>query len=169
MHLSVRITRLFTRNMMTRSMTGVKSEGKSSGDPMTDFFNLKQFAVVGASNDRDKFGNKVLRCYQQHNRSAIPIHPKEKIVEGIPSLESLSKLAEEHPDWIGETGVSIITPPPVSKKVIEEGFSHGFRWFFFQPGACDSTVRESFRQLQRQDKSLTVIEDCVLVQLGCSH
>jgi predicted CoA-binding protein len=163
------VTRTFSRKIMTRSMSGVKSEGKSSSDPMTDFFHLKRFAVVGASNDRDKFGNKVLRCYQQHNRSAIPIHPKEKIVEGIPALESLTKFAEVHPDWINETGVSIITPPPVSKKVIEEGFSHGFRWFFFQPGACDNNVREAVRLLQRQDNSVTVIEDCVLVQLGCSH
>jgi predicted CoA-binding protein len=30
------------------------------------------FAVVGASTDRYKYGNKVLRCYQQHGRKVCP-------------------------------------------------------------------------------------------------
>ena len=40
------------------------------------------FGVVGASTDRSKYGNKVLRCYLQNGKKAIPVNPKEAQVEG---------------------------------------------------------------------------------------
>ena len=43
------------------------------------FFKSSAYAVVGASTNRDKFGNKVLRCYQQNNKTVYPVHPLEKV------------------------------------------------------------------------------------------
>ena len=45
------------------------------------FLASKAFGVVGASKSRDKYGNKVLRCYLQHGREAIPVNPRETSVE----------------------------------------------------------------------------------------
>ena len=47
------------------------------------------FAVVGASNDRAKYGNKVLRCYQQHGKPVVGVNPKLAEVEGVPCHASL--------------------------------------------------------------------------------
>lgn len=40
--------------------------------------------------DRSKFGNKVLRCYKQHNRVAIPVSKRLPNIEGIESVESIT-------------------------------------------------------------------------------
>jgi predicted CoA-binding protein len=131
------------------------------------YFSQQQFAVVGASTDRTKFGNKVLRCYVAHDKNAIPINKKEKEVEGLASFDSLTALAQANPSSVANTGVSIITPPAVTRAVMEEGISKGYRWFFLQPGTADASVREYYESAHKADPSVKVIESCVLVQLGC--
>ena len=42
-----------------------------------EFLKGKVFGVIGASRDRAKYGNKILRCYLQHGLTAYPINPKE--------------------------------------------------------------------------------------------
>ena len=77
-----------------------------------DFLNGEVFAVAGASTDRTKYGNKVLRCYQQAGREVIPVNPRATEVEGIPCVPDLGSLqAEVH-------GLSIITPPGVTEALV---------------------------------------------------
>jgi len=87
-----------------------------------EFFKRSTFAVVGASKDPTKFGNKVLKCYIAHEKPVIAIHPKEEIIEGLYCAKSLSKLPK---DVLCDLGVSLVTPPTISKKVLEEGLSLG--------------------------------------------
>ena len=54
---------------------------------ITSFLESGPFAVVGASTDRSKYGNKVLRCYLQHGKQAYPINPKAQEVEGQKAYE----------------------------------------------------------------------------------
>ena len=49
----------------------------------------KTVAVVGASNDRNKFGNKALRAYQAEGHTVIPINPNESVVEGLKTYGSV--------------------------------------------------------------------------------
>jgi hypothetical protein len=86
-----------------------------------EFLAEKRFAVVGASNERSKFGNKVLRCYLQDHRDAVPVHPKEPVVEGQTAYKSLGEI----PGGVG--AVSIITPPKVTEAVVEEAGRLGER------------------------------------------
>ena len=73
------------------------------------------FAVVGASGDRSKYGNKVLRCYMMHGRTVYPVNPNASSVEGLdcyPDLVSVPRPLH---------GVSIITPPAVTERIVEAG------------------------------------------------
>lgn len=140
-----------------------------SANDIKQFFKLSKFAVVGASTDRTKFGNKVLRAYQQKSLAATPVNKKVEEIEGVRTKESLTKFAEGFSTSdISLTGVSIITPPAVTREVIEEGYNLGFRWFFLQPGTADRNVKEYCERLKNTDSSFKLIEDCVLVQLGFS-
>lgn len=114
------------------------------------------FGVVGASSNRDKYGNKVLRCYQQNNRPVIPVHPKEKQVEGIDCVSSVADL----PDNVGS--ISIITPPAVTEKVVEAAAAKGIKNIWMQPGA-ESPAAVQFCE----EHGLNVIADgsCLLVVL----
>lgn len=87
-----------------------------------EFFKRSTFAVVGASKDPTKFGNRVLKCYIAHQKPVIAIHPKEEIIEGLHCAKSLSKLPE---DIRSDLGVSIVTPPAITRQVLEEGFNLG--------------------------------------------
>ncbi|MFO0861284.1 MAG: CoA-binding protein [Phycisphaerales bacterium] len=119
------------------------------------------FAVVGASSNRAKYGNKVLRCYLQHGRAAHPVHPFETEVEGRKAWKSLSALQE----GLGKPvhAISIITPPPVTERIIEEAGKLGIRHVWMQPGA------ESGAAIARAEElGMNVIAGgaCVLVVLG---
>lgn len=88
------------------------------------------FAVVGASSNREKYGNKVLRAYLQNRKAPLyAVHPTETEVEGVKAYPSLADLPE-----VPRT-VSIITPPKVTERVVEEAIRLGILHLWMQPGA----------------------------------
>ena len=117
----------------------------------------KRFAVVGASSDRSKYGNKVLRCYLQHGLDAVPVNPKDSEVEGLRAYKSLTEI-EGRPD-----AISIITPPKVTASVVEEAGRLGIRHVWMQPGAESDAAVARAREL-----GMNVISGgpCLLVALG---
>jgi predicted CoA-binding protein len=49
----------------------------------------KVVAVVGASGNRNKFGNKAVRAYRAEGYTVIPINPNEREVEGLATYPSV--------------------------------------------------------------------------------
>ena len=124
---------------------------------IAEFLAGEVFAVVGASNDRAKYGNKVLRCYLQNGRRAIPVNPNARKIEGLAAVPDLASLPEP------VHGASIITPPEVTETIVEEAARAGVKRLWMQPGA------ESARAIERAGElGLSVIAGgpCVLVSLG---
>ena len=120
------------------------------------FLSAKTYGVAGASNNRDKYGNKVLRTYLQNGRTAIPIHPALDEVEGE---RAYAKIA----DAPSMESLSIITPPAVTERIVDEAIDAGVKHLWMQPGA------ESEPAIARaRAAGLTVIAGgpCVLVVLG---
>ena len=141
----------------------------SSRRVIEEYFKLPLFAVVGASTDRDKFGNKVLRCYQHREKVAIPVSKKEKLIEGVQCVDSLTTLAQRKESEVKseDIGVSIVTPPAVTKSVLEEGVRLGFRHFFLQPGTDNEDVKRYIESLKQASPEIKIIQSCVLVELDC--
>ncbi|KIM31176.1 hypothetical protein M408DRAFT_15052 [Serendipita vermifera MAFF 305830] len=101
------------------------------------FISSPRFAVLGASVDRSKYGNKVLRWYQTHQLPVVPINPKVEEIEGINTLAALEDL-----DKPTETSLSIITPPAVTLAALEKVKSLGIPAVWIQPGAADDAVAQ---------------------------
>lgn len=120
------------------------------------FLSATTIGVAGASSNRAKYGNKVLRCYLQNGRTAIPIHPSETDVEGQQTYASIT----ESPDF---ESLSIITPPIVTEQIVDEAIAAGVKQLWMQPGAESETAIE-----RAKAAGLTVISGgpCVLVVLG---
>lgn len=115
------------------------------------------WAVVGASSNRDKYGNKVLRCYQQHGMEVFPINPRADELEGLKAYPSLSALPKR------VTGISVITPPKITEAVVKEAIAAGVKHIWMQPGAESmAAVREA------EAAGLEVIANgaCILVVVG---
>ena len=121
------------------------------------FLRSPAYGVVGASRQRHKYGNKVLRCYQQNGRRAIAVNPHETEVEGAPCVASVRDL----PDDV--RSISIIKQPAVTEQVIREAVARGIRHVWMQPGAESEDAVAACRAA-----GLDVIADgsCVLVVLG---
>ena len=142
---------------MRGSPPGYLARLVSTADLVQDFLAGTPHAVVGASSDRSKFGNKVLRAYQQHGRKVYAVHPRELLVEGAPTVASVADLPEP------VHGLSIITPPPVTERIVEEAAAAGIRRLWMQPGAESAKAVERAKEL-----GLSVISGgpCILVTLG---
>ncbi len=125
-------------------------------DPIADFLSGSVFAVVGASTNRDKFGNKVLRRYMEHGLTVYPINPRESEVEGLQAYASLSDVPEP------VNGVSIITPAPVTEKAVNEAIELGIPRIWMQPGAESEAAINA-----ATEKGLSVIAGgpCLLIEL----
>ena len=78
-------------------------------EQIEQFLSGSPFAVVGASTRRHKYGNKVLRCYQQNDLAVYPVNPYADEVEGLLCYPSLSAIPEQ------VHALSIITPPDVTE------------------------------------------------------
>jgi predicted CoA-binding protein len=114
-------------------------------------------AVVGASQDRAKYGNKVLRAYQQDGRPVFPVHPTANEIEGLTAYPDLASLPETlH-------GIAVITPPAVTEKIVQQAADVGIQHIWMQPGAESEPAIELARQ-----SGMNVIAGgpCLLVVLG---
>lgn len=154
----------FITNKLFRGQSSTAIRLMSAGYPKDEaFFSLPSFVVVGASIEKAKFGNKVLRAYKVKGYNVTPINKKVDAIEGISCEESLTSYAQNNPGTAEKTGVSIVTPPAATKAVIEEGLSLGFRNFFLQPGTVDASVAPALDKARSQNAR--IIESCVLRQL----
>jgi predicted CoA-binding protein len=84
----------------------------------------------------------VFKWYTTRNLSVTPINPGAKAIEvdGVshPTVTSLAELPAPQED----TGVSIITPPSVTLKTLEQAKALGVQAVFLQPGTFDDAVLE---------------------------
>ncbi len=121
------------------------------------FLSAGAFGVAGASSNRDKYGNKVLRCYLQHGRRAVPVNPNEAEIEGVPGVKGVQDLPPE------VKSLSMITQPAVTEQIVPQAIAHGIENIWMQPGAQSPAAVELCRQ-----KGVNVIADgsCLLVVLG---
>jgi predicted CoA-binding protein len=128
----------------------------SGVDEIDDFLSGQRFAVAGASNDRSKYGNRVLRAYLDGGFEVTPVNPKEHEIEGVSCVSRILDL----PD--GVHGLSIVTPPQVGEALVEDAAAKGIPRVWFQPGAeSPAAVRRA------TELGLSVIAGgpCVLVAL----
>ncbi|KDQ14216.1 hypothetical protein BOTBODRAFT_55657 [Botryobasidium botryosum FD-172 SS1] len=121
------------------------------------FLSSPEFAVVGASKDQSKFGTKVLKWYIERNKTVTPIHPREIVLEGIPTVPDLASLSSP-----STTSVSIITPPKITLNVLKQVKELGVPAVWIQPGAEDQEVKDYIEEADLKDK-VVLGGPCILV------
>jgi predicted CoA-binding protein len=101
---------------------------------ISDFVNRKTWAVVGASQDRGKFGYRVFRSLRDSGYIVYPVNPKGGTLEGVKVYPSLADLPE--PPEV----VDIVVPPAVTEQVVQEAHQLGLTRIWMQPGAESETA-----------------------------
>lgn len=121
------------------------------------FLAAPSFGVAGASDDKHKYGHKVYACYLQHKHKAFPINPNVETVMGNLAYAKVSAIPEK------VDSISIITPPNVTEKVVDDAITAGVKNIWMQPGA------ESPKAIAKaKEAGLNVISGgpCLLVVMG---
>ncbi|MBI3050674.1 MAG: CoA-binding protein [Acidobacteria bacterium] len=115
----------------------------------------KTVAVVGASRDRRKFGNKALRAFQEEGHRVIPINPHEEAVEDIPAYPSVLDV----PGPIDMATVYV--QPEVGVRLLREFEQKGIPEIWINPGADSPELLAEAKRL-----NLTIITACSIVAIG---
>ena len=119
-----------------------------------DFLAQKKLAIVGASNNRQKYGNIVFRDLSKKGYQLYPVNPRAEEVEGERAYPDLASL----PEAVG--GIVLIVPPAVTEQVVHEAAELGIPRVWMQPGASSP---EAIQFCQENDLDI-VHHQCVMVQ-----
>ncbi|KAF5380361.1 hypothetical protein D9615_004730 [Tricholomella constricta] len=111
------------------------------------FLAIPSFAVVGASKDQTKVGNRILRWYQTRDFDVTPVHPKEPELEGIKTITDISELSSPK-----TTALSVITPPKVTLGVLKKAKELDVPALWIQPGAEDEAVLQYIKENDLTDR-----------------
>jgi predicted CoA-binding protein len=113
-------------------------------------------AIIGASTNRRKYGNRAVRAYARQGYEVYPIHPRAQAIEGFKAYPSILDVP------VGELDrVSFYVPPEIGLAVIDEVARKQVREVWLNPGA------ESPELVARGEAlGLNVIVACSIVAIG---
>ena len=114
-----------------------------------------RIALIGASNDPSKFGNRIYRNLRNKGYHIIPINPKEKKIEGDKAYASID-MKDSLPDI-----VNFVVPPQIAIKVAQKAIDLGITHLWFQPGSESDELEELLRK--NQDIKY-LINSCIMVK-----
>ncbi len=113
-------------------------------------------AVVGASTDRSKYGNKAARAFRDAGFTVYPIHPHAERVEGMRAFASLDALPVRRLDR-----VSLYVPPAVGLRILDEVARKDVDELWLNPGADAPEV-----VARAEDLGLKVVQACSILAVG---
>jgi predicted CoA-binding protein len=115
----------------------------------------RRIAVVGASRNRRKYGNKCVRAYLEEGWEVFPIHPAVSEVEGrtaYPTLEDLPESVDR---------IALYTPPLRTRQILSSLPLQTA--VFFNPGTADMEIFEEAARL-----GIDARPACAIVAIGRS-
>src|SRR5262245_50620495 len=116
---------------------------------------MKTVAIIGASNNRAKFGNKAVRAYARMGFTVYPVNPRESIVEGLPAYPSLLDV----PGTVDR--VALYVPPSVGLGIVDQAAQKGAGELFLNPGSESPELIAHAQEL-----GIPVVEGCAILDIG---
>lgn len=123
---------------------------------MTASIKRPTIAIIGASADRHKFGNRAVRAYKLQGYEVFPINPKEKLIEGLPVYSSILDVPRDQFDI-----VSLYVPPEIGAKVLPDVARKKVGELWLNPGSDSPELIDQARAL-----GLKVVVACSILNVG---
>ena len=111
-------------------------------------------ALVGASNDPKKYGNKILLDLVSKGYNVVPINSKEDTIAGTKSYKNILDLKE--PASI----INFVVPPSVGLQITKELVENNYDNFWYQPGA----ESEEISSFLNKNKRNFIDDKCIMVE-----
>src|SRR5436190_2007035 len=118
---------------------------------------MKNVVILGASNNRSKFGNKAVRAFAQQGYDVYPVNLRETDIEDIPAFKSITDVP------VRPQLVSVYLPPPVLLKVLPDIAAKGCDELWLNPGTESDEVLAEAERLK-----LNVVQACSIIGVGVS-
>lgn len=118
---------------------------------------MSSVAILGASTDRSKFGNKAVRAFRLAGWRVYPMHPREPTIEGIAAFASVEDLPER------VDVISVYLPAKVMLTLVDDLGDAQPHEIWLNPGADDLSVVEAV-----QNEGLAYKIVCSISALGFS-
>ncbi len=119
---------------------------------------MPSVAIIGASRDRSKYGNKSVRAHLQQGYDVYPVNPNADKVEGLTAYRKLADVPVDHLDRI-----SVYVPPEVGIDLLDEIQAKGAGEVWLNPGSESPALLERANEL-----GLDIIQACSIVDVGTS-
>jgi predicted CoA-binding protein len=113
---------------------------------------MPSIAVLGASNDREKFGNRAVRAYLSQGWTVYPVNPKEAKIEGITSYASIADV----PTPVDRA--SLYVPPAIGLQLLDAIHIRGAKELWVNPGSGSPALLARAEEL-----GLVVVEACSII------
>lgn len=119
---------------------------------------LKQnpkIALIGATNDKSKYGNMIFHDLLNKGYTVYPVNPKAKTIDGHKAYKNLEELLKEHQIDL----VVFVVPPKITYDILQEALKLNLKKVWIQPGAGNEEVREFLEKHQFN----YLMDACVMV------
>lgn len=118
-----------------------------------DFMSQKKFAVIGATDNAEKYGNRIFKNLTRRGYEVYPVNPNLKEIEGVKCYPNLSKLP------VKVDVVDFVVPPNVTESILKECKKLGLENIWLQPGSeSDAAIAYC-----RDNKLKMVYGTCVMI------
>jgi uncharacterized protein len=117
----------------------------------------RRVAVIGASNDRRKYGNKAVRAFRAQGYTVYPINPHETSIEGLVAYARVTDVPEP------VEMATMYVPPEVGLTVVDDLARKGVTKVWFNPGSESAALVARAKAL-----GLAPVEECSIVAIGDS-
>jgi len=118
----------------------------------------KTVAIIGATSDRAKYGNKSVRAHLSQGYEVYPVNPKGGQIEGLQVYSSIAEVPVEKLDR-----VSLYVPPAIGLKLLDEIAAKGCNELWLNPGSESEELVAKAREL-----GFDPILACSIVDVGVS-
>ncbi|MFC1864744.1 CoA-binding protein [Chloroflexota bacterium] len=122
-------------------------------DLIKEFMAQKRFAIVGATDNPEKYGHQIFKNLKNRGYEVYPVNPKLKELDGTRCYANLAIIP------VKVDVVDFVVPPEVTEEILKECKELGLSRIWLQPGS-ESEAAIAFCH----KNSLKVVHDvCVML------
>ena len=116
---------------------------------------MKNWAVIGATTDKDRFGYKVVKILKDNNYNVYPVTPKYDKIAGLKAYNRVSDIEDDI------DVVDFVVNPQIGIKLIGDIIESDIKYIWLQPGSRSDELKEKAKK-----NNIQVIEDCIYASLN---
>ncbi len=94
-----------------------------------EFMGQKRFAVIGATDNPEKYGNQIVKNLRSRGYEVYPVNPRLKELEGLDCYPAITDVP------VRVDVVDFVVPPKATEEILKQCQALGLDRIWLQPGS----------------------------------